>query len=233
MPMAQRVPTRIDYLHCRIVRRLDLLRGHIVRWRGATAGDRFGVGRGTIIVYPSFLTVGDDISISEYSYMHCLANEGVTIGSRSSIDRNLWLHCGGHPDDHGRGFFRMGSRSYIGANAIIGAGGGIAIGSDVLIGQSVNMHAESHNIEETDRCINQQGVSFQGIVIEDDVWIGSKVTILDGVTIGRGAVIGAGSVVVKSVRPFEVAVGVPARVVRSRLTPQGIEMSRSIALERR
>ena len=129
----------------------------------------------------------------------------------------------------GCGFFRMGSRSYIGANAIIGAGGGIAIGSDVLIGQSVNMHAESHNIEETDRCINEQGVSFQGIVIED----GSNVTILDGVTIGRGVVIGAGSVVVEPVQPFEVAVGIPARVVRSRFTAQGIEMSRSIAVERR
>jgi acetyltransferase-like isoleucine patch superfamily enzyme len=126
----------------------------------------------------------------------------------------------------------MGSRSYIGANAVIGAGGGITVGSDVLIGQSVNMHAESHNIQESDRCINEQGVSFQGIVIQDDVWIGSKVTILDGVTIGRGAVIGAGSDVDKSDRPFEVALGVPARVVRSRATPQEIDRSRSSSVER-
>jgi acetyltransferase-like isoleucine patch superfamily enzyme len=119
----------------------------------------------------------------------------------------------------------MGSRSYIGANAVIGAGGGISIGSDVLIGQSLNLHAESHNIRETDRSIREQGVSFRGIVIEDDVWIGSKVTILDGVTVGRGAIIGAGSVVVKSVRPYEVVVGVPATVLRSRLT--GAEMKRS------
>jgi acetyltransferase-like isoleucine patch superfamily enzyme len=230
MPMEQRVPTRIDYLQGRIGRRMDLLRGRMVQWRGAETGERFGVGKGTTILFPSFLTVADDISISEYSYVHCLSKEGVVMGSRSSIDRNLWLHCGGRLENYGCGFFRLGSRSYIGANAVIGAGGGITIGSDVLIGQSVNMHAESHNIEETDRCINEQGVSFRGIVIEDDVWIGSKVTILDGVTIGRGAVIGAGSVVVKSVRPFEVAVGVPARVVRSRLTSQGIDRGRSIAV---
>jgi len=206
-------------------RRLDLLRGQIVRWRGAKIGQRFGVGKGTTILYPSLLSAGDDVSISEYSYIHCLAKEGVEIGSRSSFDRNLWLHCGGSPDHFEHGFFRMGSRSYIGANAVIGAGGGIAIGSDVLIGQSVNLHAESHNTRETDRCIREQGVCFRGIVIEDDVWIGSKVTILDGVTVGRGAIIGAGSVVVKSVRPFQVVAGVPARVLRSRLNRTEVEPS--------
>jgi acetyltransferase-like isoleucine patch superfamily enzyme len=53
-------------------------------------------------------------------------------------------------------------------------------------------------------------------VIEDDCWLGDGVKVLDGVTIGRGSVIGAGAVVTKDIPPFSVAVGVPARVIKSR-----------------
>lgn len=54
------------------------------------------------------------------------------------------------------------------------------------------------------------------VTIEDDVWIGGNVTILQGITIHEGAVIGAGSVVVKDVPPFTINVGNPARVVKDR-----------------
>jgi acetyltransferase-like isoleucine patch superfamily enzyme len=53
-------------------------------------------------------------------------------------------------------------------------------------------------------------------VIEDDCWLGDGVKVLDGVTIGRGSVIGAGAVVTKDIPPFSVAVGVPARVIKTR-----------------
>ncbi len=74
-------------------------------------------------------------------------------------------------------------------NAVLGAGGGIRIGSHVQIGQCVNMQAENHDFRDADRRIDEQGVTYEGIVVEDDVWIGSKATILDGVTIGQGAVV--------------------------------------------
>ena len=117
----------------------------------------------------------------------------------------------------GKGFFEIGDHSYIGCNAVIGAGGGgIRIGNNVLIGQSVNMHSESHNFSDDSKLIREQGISYEGITIEDDVWIGSKATILDGVVIGKGAVIGAGAVVTASVPAYGVAVGVPAKIVRVR-----------------
>ena len=56
----------------------------------------------------------------------------------------------------------------------------------------------------------------QEVVIEGENWIGANVTIIGGVTIGRGSVIGAGSVVVRSIPPWSVAVGNPARVIRQR-----------------
>jgi acetyltransferase-like isoleucine patch superfamily enzyme len=211
--------TRLTRYELRINRKLELARGRIVGWRGAQVGERFGLGKGVTCIFPSFLTTGNDVTIGEYSYLHCLAEKGVKIGNFSSIDRNLWLHCGGTPQSYGHGYFELGDHSFIGCNAVIGAGGGIKIGNHVLIGQCVNFHAENHQFGDGSLRINQQGVTYQGIVVEDDVWIGSKATILDGVVIGQGAVVGAGSVVTKSVPPYAVAVGVPARVVSNRGEP--------------
>ncbi|MEO8357318.1 MAG: DapH/DapD/GlmU-related protein [Chloroflexota bacterium] len=156
------------------------------------------------------------MSIGDFSYLDCFSNRGVKIGHHTSIDRNVWLSCGG-PSGTGSGYFEIGDHSYIGCNAVIGAGGGgIKIGSNVLIGQSVNFHSESHVIADTSTLIRNQGISYQGIVIEDDVWIGSKATILDGVVVGAGAVIGAGAVVTKSIPAYGIAVGVPAKLIGMR-----------------
>jgi len=200
----------------RIDRKLELFRGRLAWWRGAHIGHRFGLGRGVKLLHPTFFAAGDDVTIGEFSFLHCLAGGGVRIGSQTSIDRNLWLHCGGKGRNLGPGFFEIGDHSYIGCNGVMGAGGGIRIGNNVLIGQCVNIHAENHNFAEVDRLINKQGLDYQGVVIEDDVWIGSKVTILDGVTIGRGAVIGAGAVVTKSVPSYAIAVGIPAKITGTR-----------------
>lgn len=197
-------------------RRLELIRGRIVRWRGARAGVRFGVGRGARILHPRCLSVGDDVTIGDYAFLHALSPAGIRIGSNCSIDRNAWIHCGAGPSGPGAGYVEIGANSYIGCNAVLGAGGGIRIGREVLIGQSVNLHAENHVFDDRTRPIREQGVTRKGIVIEDDVWVGSRVTILDGVTIGRGAVIGAGAVVTASVPAYAVVTGVPARVVRER-----------------
>jgi len=206
----------LDRLERVLDRKLELVRGSYLRCRGAQVGANFGFGRYTRFLYPTCFTAGDDVTIGEFSYLDCLSNQGVKIGYHTSIDRNLWLSCGGVKAE-GSGFFHLGNYSYIGCNAVIGAGGGgIKIGNNVLIGQSVNIHSERHVFKDTSLPIRAQGISYQGIVIEDDVWIGSKVTILDGVVIGIGAVIGAGAVVTNSIPPYSIAVGMPAKVVRLR-----------------
>jgi acetyltransferase-like isoleucine patch superfamily enzyme len=196
-----------------MTRRLQLIRGRWWGLLGVRGGSRFGVGQGTKIDHPHCLTVGNDVTIADYGYLHCLSERGVVIGNHCSIDHNLWLHCGGNIQDHAHGFVEIGDYSFIGCNAVIGAGGGIIIGSNVLIGQSVNFHAENHVFVNQHKLIREQGVTYQTIVIEDDVWIGSKATVLAGVTIGCGAVIGAGAVVTKSIPANAIAVGVPAQVV--------------------
>ncbi len=78
------------------------------------------------------------------------------------------------------------------------------------------MYANSHNFSDPNIPINQQGLTCKGILIEDDCWLGTGVRVLDGVTIGRGSIVGAGAVVTKSLPPYSIAVGVPARVIDRR-----------------
>lgn len=83
-------------------------------------------------------------------------------------------------------------------------GNHVAIAKDVVI-----MDSDAHEI-----CYEGHVMS-KPVCIEDHVWIGTRAMILKGVTIGEGAIIGAGSVVTKDVPPHSIAVGVPARVVRT------------------
>jgi acetyltransferase-like isoleucine patch superfamily enzyme len=76
------------------------------------------------------------------------------------------------------------------------------------------MLAVNHVFDDPRRSFVEQGITAQGIVVEDDVWIGAGAILTDGVRIGRGAVVAAGAVVTHDVLPHTVVAGVPARVVR-------------------
>ena len=70
--------------------------------------------------------------------------------------------------------------------------------------------------ENPDKLINLQGSAYKNIVVEDDVWIGSRVTILPGVKIGKGSVIAAGAIVTKDVLPYSIMGGIPAKIIKMR-----------------
>ena len=95
--------------------------------------------------------------------------------------------------------------------------GGITIGNRVLFGPRTQVLAVDHVFSDPERPIMDQGITAQGIVIEDNSWIGAGAIILDGVTVGRGSCIGAGTVLTKSVPPHSLVVGVPGRVIRNLL----------------
>lgn len=129
---------------------------------------------------------------------------------------------------------RLGDRSYIGAHAYVT--GEIELGADSTInpfavvrghvraGDGVRIGAHSSVLgfnhgTAPDRAVYAQPGSSLGIELGDDVWVGSNVTVLDGVRIGSHAVIGAGSVVTRDVPEWAVVVGNPARQVRDRRDP--------------
>jgi len=96
----------------------------------------------------------------------------------------------------------------------------IHIGNHVMFGPEVVILAGDHNTSEIGRFMTDVHEKLpendRDVILEDDVWVGSRAIILKGVTLGRGCIIAAGSVVTKSVPPYAVAAGVPARVVKFR-----------------
>lgn len=109
----------------------------------------------------------------------------------------------------------------IGNNVIInksvmldGRGANLVIGDNVDIAQETNIWTLEHDVNDP----NHNVVSGE-VVIEDHVWIASRVTILPGVHIGRGAVVASGAVVTKDVPPMTIVGGVPAKVIGKRDNP--------------
>lgn len=109
----------------------------------------------------------------------------------------------------------LGNNSGIGQNAYIGIT--VTIGDDVMMGSDCLILTRNHNFEDVSIPIRLQGYGEEKPVnIGNDVWIGSRVTILGGVNIGNHCIIGAGSVVVHDVKDYEIVAGNPARVIRKR-----------------
>lgn len=92
----------------------------------------------------------------------------------------------------------------------------VTIGSNVSIAPNVVIIGANHMFTNPDKTIKSQGCTSKGIIIEDDVWIATNSSILDGVTVGKGSVIAAGAVVNKDVPPYSVVAGVPAKVIKQR-----------------
>lgn len=97
-------------------------------------------------------------------------------------------------------------------NTIIGPA---AIGNHVNLAQNVTVTGLNHNYENVEKRIDEQGVSTQTVVIEDDVWVGANSVILPGVTLGKHCVVAAGSIVTHSVPPYSICAGCPAKVIKS------------------
>ena len=109
----------------------------------------------------------------------------------------------------------IGNNSGIGRDSYISASDKVIIGENVMIGPGLYLYTANH-LTELGKPMIEQGMITSPVIIGDDVWIGSRVTILPGVSIGNGAVIAAGSVVTKNAEPFCIYGGVPARLIKPR-----------------
>ena len=105
----------------------------------------------------------------------------------------------------------IGEHCTVNKRVVFDGRGGLKIGKNVDIAQEVNIWSLQHDYNSPTYS-TKSGI----VVIEDYVWLASRVTVLPGVTIGRGAVIGACSVVTKDIPPMSIAVGNPAKIIGRR-----------------
>jgi len=143
----------------------------------------------------------------------------ISVGAGTMIKGQLltfWNH----------GSIEIGDLCYVGEGSRVWSQSRISIGNHVLISHSVDIHdTDSHPLSASERRRDAaailRGESYRlptqtkcaPIVIEDDVWIAAKVTVLKGVTIRKGAIVAAGSVVTRDVDAYQIVAGNPAKVV--------------------
>jgi acetyltransferase-like isoleucine patch superfamily enzyme len=138
----------------------------------------------------------------------------IAIGSRVCIGADSWLHVE-EPCDVPIAL-EIGDGTNISGHCVLSAARSVRLGRDVLIARGVYVSDHSHAFATLGRPVLAQGIDgIAPVVIEDGAWLAENVVVCPGVTIGRGAVVGANSVVTTDVPAGAVAVGAPARVVRS------------------
>ena len=107
---------------------------------------------------------------------------------------------------------------HIGNNSLIGMGntliGPITIGKNVIFAQNIVASALNHEYRDVTKPIHEQPILTAPIIVEDECWIAANAVITAGVTIGKHSVVAAGAVVTKSIPPYSVAVGNPAKVIK-------------------
>lgn len=149
----------------------------------------------------------------------CLIEDDVLISTKEGgsivIGKNTVVRKGTIISSHG-GRIIIGANSGFNPYCVIYGHGGLQIGNYVRFATQCVVIPANHGFEDLHSPIYLQPLSKKGIIIEDDVWFGAGVKVLDGVKIGTGAVIAAGAVINKNVPAFSVVGGVPAKVLKYR-----------------
>ena len=154
------------------------------------------------------------VQIAEFVSIE-VSNKGTntTIGENCVIDNFVKIkHVGGN------GSISIGKNVYLNSGCVLYSGNGITIGDDVLIGPNCNIVPSNHANEYTESPMRKQGFqeSKGGIIIENDVWLGANVSVLDGSIIRKGCIIAANSLVNGDTEEYCVYAGSPVRKIKSR-----------------
>lgn len=169
-----------------------LLRSLIWRHRLGHFGRGSSLDRPTLITGGASIRIGDGVHIWRGARLEAFnARPGVT---RITVEAGTVIQ----PHVH------------------IGSCLSVRIGERALLASNVYISDHDHDYRDpSDPVVSNRRLLAAAVVIEDEVWLGERVTVLKGVTIGRGSIVGAGSVVTADVPPFCIAVGSPARIIRT------------------
>ena len=155
------------------------------------------------------LHLREDIWLGDYAALAVEGSGCLELGSRVSVNEHCHIVCSG--------FLTLGSDVGINNHTVIHCHGKAVIGADTMIGAYAFITDSGHRTDDLDVPMRLQGnMPPTPLVIGEDVWIGTKVTITRGVTIGKKAIIGANAVVTQDIGPYEIWGGVPARFLKMR-----------------
>lgn len=171
------------------------------------------IERNVRLRFANFIRLGRGVYLDEGTYLHACPS-GIALGARTIVMHGAVLHVynfRGLP----KAGITVGEDCLIGEYTVIRGQGGVAIGHRVYTSPFTQIIAVNHVFDDPTRSFIGQGITAEGIVIEDDVWLGSGAVITDGVRVGKGAVVAAGAVVTKDVPPHTVVGGVPAKIIKT------------------
>lgn len=190
------------------VRAFMLVRGLICTGQKVYLGRNCTLLNGSNFQFGKGVTIENDVILDGYASRPIILGDCVKIGAYSK------LLSTSHLATFGIGL-TMGNHSAVGDFTHFGAPGGIEIGNDVIMGSYVSFHSENHNFSDPTKLIREQGVTSKGIKIGNNVWVGAKVTFLDGCYVGNNSVVAAGAVV-NGVFPDNCVIGgVPAKIIKN------------------
>lgn len=177
---------------------------HMDGWAAIESGVR--------LRFADHIRLGHGVYLDANTYLHACP-QGIEIGEGTIVMHGAILHVYNFRDMPHSGI-KVGRDSLVGEYSVIRGQGGVTIGDRVYTSPFTQIIAVNHVYDDPERPFVDQGITAQGIVIEDDVWLGASAVITDGVHIGKGAVVAAGAVVTKDVPAHTVVAGVPARPIQ-------------------
>jgi acetyltransferase-like isoleucine patch superfamily enzyme len=163
--------------------------------------------------YADHVKLGHGVYLDEGVYLHACP-KGIDIGAGTIVMHGAVLHVYNFRNMSQSGI-KIGKDSLIGEYSVIRGQGGVQIGDRVYTSPFTQIIAVNHVFDDPNRPFVEQGITAEGIVIEDDVWLGAGAIITDGVRVGKGAVVAAGAVVTKDVPAHTVVGGVPAKPIKT------------------
>ena len=165
------------------------------------------------IRFADHIKLGNGVYIDEGVYLHACP-KGIELGSNTIVMHGAVLHVYNFRDMPHSGI-KIGKDSLVGEYSVIRGQGGVEIGDRVYTSPFTQIIAVNHVFDDPNRPFVDQGITAEGIIIEDDVWLGAGAVITDGVRVGKGSVVAAGAVVTKDVPPHTVVGGVPAKPIKT------------------
>lgn len=180
-------------------------------WLLGRCGRNVVFGQNVVLRHPHKIFIGDNVVIDDNCLLDAKgdANTGITIGSGVFVGRNTILSCK-------NGDIRVGDRANIGFNCEIFSASRVSVGKGALLAAFCYLVGGDHDAPDRTSGVLEQGRRSAGIRVGDGAWLGTRVSVLDGVSVGERAVVGAHAVVRADVPDGATAVGVPARVLPAR-----------------